>query len=83
MFTQPALTTWGIFHGDRDAQAANQFKSTMKQCLDTVGYESQDPQVYQVKGAMRSDGWIKMLKEQLNDGVQMVVLIIPGQKGKS
>jgi len=32
---------------------------------------------------MRSDGWIKALKEQLNDGVQMVVLIIPGQKGKS
>lgn len=83
MFTQPALKTWGIFHGDRDAQAANQFKSTFKQCLDTVGYESQDPQVYSVKGAMRSDGWIKMLKEQLNDGVQMVVLIIPGQKGKS
>ena len=34
MFTQPALKTWGIFHGDRDAQAANQFKSTLKQCLD-------------------------------------------------
>lgn len=34
MFTQPALKTWGIFHGDRDTQAANQFKSTLKQCLD-------------------------------------------------
>lgn len=83
MFTQPALNTWGIFHGDRDAQAANQFKSTFKQCLDQVGYESQDPAVHAVRGAMRSDGWIKALKEQLNDGVQMVVLIIPGQKGKS
>lgn len=78
MFTQPALKTWGIFHGDRDAQAANQFKSTMKQCLDQVGYESCDPAVHAVKGAMRADGWIKQLKEQLNDGVQMVVLIIPG-----
>lgn len=83
MLTQPALNTWGIFHGDRDAQAANQFKSTFKQCLDQVGYESQDPAVHAVRGAMRSDGWIKALKEQLNDGVQMVVLIIPGQKGKS
>lgn len=83
MFTQPALNTWGIFHGDRDAQAANQFKSTFKQCLDQVGYESQDPAVHAVRGAMRSDGWIKALKEQLNDGVQMIVLIIPGQKGKS
>lgn len=34
MHTQPALNTWGIFHGDRDGQAANSFKSTMKQCLD-------------------------------------------------
>jgi len=34
MLTQPALKTWGIFHGDRDAQVANQFKSTFKQCLD-------------------------------------------------
>lgn len=78
MFTQPALKTWGIFHGDRDAQSANSFKSTFKQCLDQVNYESQDPAVHAVKGAMRSDGWIKALKEQLNDGVQLVVLIIPG-----
>lgn len=83
MLTQPALKTWGIFHGDRDAQIANQFKSTMKQCLDQVGYESQDPAVYPVKGGMRSDGWIKELKKQIKDGVQMIVLIIPGQKGKS
>lgn len=83
MFSQPALNTWGIFHGDRDAQAANSFKSTMKQCLDQVGYESQDPAVHQIKGGARSEAWIKVLKEKLKEGVQMVVLIIPGQKGKS
>lgn len=83
MFTQPALKTWGIFHGDRDAQAANSFKSTMKLCLDQVGYESCDPAVHAVKGGARSEAWIKALKEQLNEGVQMIVLIIPGQKGKS
>ena len=83
MFTQPALKTWGIFHGDRDAQVANQFKSTLKQCLDQVGYESSDPAVHAVRPGMRSDAWIKVLKEKLNDGVQMVVLLIPGQKGKS
>lgn len=83
MFTQPALKTWGIFHGDRDAQAANSFKSTMKLCLDQVGYESSDPAVHQIKGGMQSAPWIKVLKEQLKEGVQMVVLIIPGNKGKS
>ena len=36
----------------------------------------------QVKPGMRVDAWIKALKEQLNEGVQMVVLILPGQKGK-
>lgn len=46
MLTQPPLKTWGIFHGDRDAQVANQFKSTMKQCLDQVNYESSDPAMY-------------------------------------
>jgi aubergine len=83
MLSQPALKTWGIFHGDRDAQVANQFKSTMKQCLDQVGYEHQEAAVYPVKGGMRSDGWIRELKKQIKDGVQMVVLLIPGQKGKS
>lgn len=31
---------------------------------------------------MRADAWIRALKEQLNEGVQMVVLILPGSKGK-
>jgi hypothetical protein len=63
MYSQPAMKTWGIFHGDRDAQAANQFKSTMKQCLDQVHYESADPAVYPVKGGMRADAWIRELKK--------------------
>ena len=83
MFTQPSMTKWGIFHGDRDAQIANQFKSTMKQCLDQVNFEHADPAVYSVKPGMRSDAWIKELKKQLNDGIQMVVLILPGAKGKT
>lgn len=30
MYEQPALKTWGIFHGDRDANIAKQFSSTME-----------------------------------------------------
>ena len=82
MFTQPAFKTWGIFHGDRDAQVATQFKSTMKQCLDQCGYPESEPNVVQVRPGMKLDAWIKALKEQLNEGVQMVVLLLPGQKGK-
>lgn len=36
----------------------------------------------QVKQATRADNWIKELKAQLNEGVQMVVLLLPGSKGK-
>jgi len=83
MFSQPPLKCWGIFHGDRDAQVANQFKSTMKQCLDTVGYDSSEPAMHAVRPGMRSDAWIRELKAKLNDGIQMIVLILPGAKGKS
>jgi len=31
---------WGIFHGDRDAQVAKQFSSTMDEVLKQFGYES-------------------------------------------
>ena len=83
MLTQPAMNTWGIFHGDRDAQTANQFKSTMKQCLDQVNFESKEPAMYPVRGGNRADNWKRELQNHLNDGVQMVVLILPGQKGKN
>lgn len=69
MHTQPALNRWGIFHGDRDGQAANSFKSTMKQCLDQVGYDSTDPDMHSVRPGMKADAWIKELKNKLNDGI--------------
>lgn len=61
MFSQTQLKTWGIFHGDRDAQIANQFKSTMQQCLDQCGYEKSEPKMCQVRPGMRVDAWIRAL----------------------
>lgn len=83
MFTQPAMNKWGIFHGDRDAQVANSFKSSITQILKQVSFEYAEPAVYSVKPGMKSDAWIKELQKQLNDGIQMVVLLIPGAKGKT
>ena len=31
---------------------------------------------------MRAEAWVKVLQEQLNEGVQMVVLLLPGSKGR-
>ena len=69
MLSQPALKTWGIFHGDRDAQVANQFKSTMKECLDTCGYDKTEPQMVEVKPSMRADNWVKVMKAKLKEGI--------------
>lgn len=54
----------------------------MEECLKTCGYDSSKPNMVMVKPGMKADAWIKELKNQLNEGVQMVVLILPGQKGK-
>lgn len=54
----------------------------MKECLDTCGYDKSEPQMCEVKPSMRVDNWIKVLKQKLKEGIQMVVLLLPGQKGK-
>ena len=36
----------------------------------------------QVRPGMRAEAWVKSLQEQLNEGVQMVVLLLPGSKGR-
>lgn len=36
----------------------------------------------QVRPGMRADAWIKELQSRVNNGVQMVVMLLPGQKGK-
>ena len=69
MFTQTQLKNRAIFHGDKDGQIANQFKSTMKECLDTCGYDKTEPKVVEVKPSMRADNWIKTMKAQLKEGV--------------
>lgn len=50
----------------------------MQQCLDTCGYEKSTPSMCPVRPGMRLDAWIKELKAKLNEGVQMVVLLLPG-----
>ena len=34
--------------------------------------------MYSVKPGMKADAWIRELKKNLNDDIQMVVLILPG-----
>jgi hypothetical protein len=41
----------------------------MEECLKTCGYGNHEPKMVSVKNAMKADGWIKELKDQLNEGV--------------
>lgn len=41
----------------------------MKECLDTCGYDKTEPQMIEVKPAMRADNWIKVMKAKLKEGI--------------
>ena len=69
MYEQPPLKTWGVFHGDRDQQIAKQFTSTMEQVLQQFGYESAQPQLFQVQRGMNAESWKRELKNKLNNNV--------------
>ena len=50
----------------------------MEQVLQQFGYESAQPEIFQIKGANQSINWTKELKAKLNPNVQAVVLLMPG-----
>src|SRR3569833_3202160 len=54
----------------------------MEECLKQFGYESAAPAVFPVRGGMNPESWKKELKAKLNNNVQAVVLLLPGQKGR-
>lgn len=55
----------------------------MDQCLQQFGYEQTTPTVFPVRGGMNAEAWKKEIKAKLNDGVQAVVLLLPGAKGRN
>ena len=82
MYEQPALTKWAIFHGDRDAQIAKQFTSTLNEVLKQFGYENSPPDVFPVKGGMNANKWCDEIRNKLSTDVQAIVLLLPGSKGR-
>lgn len=56
----------------------------MDEVLKQFGFESAQPQTFSLKGnPMNSQTWIKELKSKMNNNIQAVVLLLPGQKGKT
>ena len=82
MYEQPNLAKWGIFYCDFDKRNAQTFMDMMQKCCEQFKYKASRPREFCVNGT-RSHDWIKSIEQNLNDSVQAVVLILPGQKGKA
>jgi len=54
----------------------------MGKCFDTINYDSQRPKEFAIRSNQFRE-WEKVLKANLNPGVQCVVLLLPGAKGKA
>jgi len=76
------LTQWGIFYCEQDKRTATQFMETMQKCCETFKYQVNKPREFGIRGN-RFPEWRDALKKNLNPGVQAVVLILPGAKGKA
>lgn len=82
MYEQVELNVWGIFYSDRDQAVAKQFVSTMDQCLRQFGYQSNAPKLFAVPNGNRADSWKAELQSKVRPGVQAVVCLLPGSKGR-
>eukprot|EP00347_Sterkiella_histriomuscorum_P022394 403330644 len=82
MYDQPDLSKWGIFFSEFDKRTAQQFMEIMQKCCEQFQYKASRPREFLVRGTRPSD-WMQAIKDNLNNSVQAVVLILPGQKGKA
>ena len=69
MYEQPALKTWGIFHGDRDAKLLSSSPQQWNSVCNNLAMKAAAPAVFPVKEAMNADSWKRELKSKLNDSV--------------
>ncbi len=56
----------------------------MRKCMEQIQYRASEPALFAVKGnAMKPEVWLNELKNRLSPKVEMIVLLLPGQRGKS
>jgi aubergine-like protein len=82
MFEQPELKIWGIFHMENDKRLVDSFMGILQQVIQQFEVQCQKPVIFPVRGD-RWEEWDRNLREKLNPQVQLIVCILPGQRGKS
>lgn len=76
------MDTWGIFYCQRDEQLFSQLIETLQQCIKSYDYTCNPPAVFAVPSNRVAD-WESALRKVLNPNVKMVLMILPGRKGKA
>jgi aubergine-like protein len=81
MFSQPAITKWMIFSTARDSQATDVLMTTLQQVQKSFNYQLAAPVSIIVRGTQFKD-WEEAISSNIKPDCQVVVLVIPGAKGK-
>jgi aubergine-like protein len=81
MFTQPSLDMWGVIFAEQDRRLVDSMMSNLKPVIDTFQVACRPPNLMSVSSARWAD-WDRLLRG-IPQGVQMLVCILPGQRGKS
>jgi len=82
MFSQGRLKTWGVMFPERESKLCDSFLNTLNQVVRTFRIDCSQPKKFPVRTENWSD-WDRKLREVLNPEVDMMVCILPGNRGKS
>jgi aubergine-like protein len=81
MFSQPEIKKWMVFSTAKDAQATDVLMTTLQQVQKSFNYRLSPPVSIIVKGTQFRD-WEEAISNNIKQDCQVVVLVIPGAKGK-
>lgn len=79
MVEQPKLESWVIFYPKRDDRILDKFMDTIKQSIDTYGYEAERPKTVGV-GSREADAWIEEIERNTDQRTRMAVFLLEGKK---
>ncbi|PNF28066.1 Piwi-like protein Ago3 [Cryptotermes secundus] len=76
VLTAVDLRTWMIIHAPRDARFANEFAGMMQKVGPQMGISVSDARIARLHDD-RTDSYLRMLRENINPVLQVVVIIFP------
>jgi aubergine-like protein len=81
MFEQPRLNMWGVIFAESDRRLIDSMMQNLKPVIDTYQVQCNPPNLMAVSSARWAD-WDRLLRSVPAE-VQMLVCVLPGQRGKS